>query len=130
MAHLDQPVTAEDVEQVFGALLNRPVNNDAWKKGIVGTGVRVGDFMASVRRSPELRARVFKEAGATMPSPNRIEDQRFRLPGQLAVTPPRPARFLLIGSCLMDTWPSVISAAEPGCRSTGSCSTTPPPCRP
>ena len=114
MAHLDQPVTAEDVERVFQAILHRPVNNDDWRARIVGSGVSVGDFMTSVRNSPELKARVFREAGAAMPSPNRVEDQRFRLPDQLSITPLRPARFLLIGSCLMDSWPAVISAAEPG----------------
>ncbi|MBI0534858.1 HAD-IIIC family phosphatase [Roseomonas sp. KE2513] len=114
MAHLDQPITAEDVEWVFRAILNRPVNNDEWKAKIVGSRVKVGDFMTSVRRSPEMIKRVVQEAGATMPSPNRIDDYRFRLPDRLATAPARPARFLLIGSCLMDSWPAIITAAEPG----------------
>ncbi|TPG53501.1 HAD-IIIC family phosphatase [Roseomonas nepalensis] len=114
MAHLDQPVTEEDVERVFQAILHRPVNNDDWKRRVVGSGVRCGDFVASVRNLPEMAAKVMRAAGVTPPSPDRVPDARFRLPDHLRVTRPGPPRFLLIGSCLMDRWPAFIAAGMPG----------------
>jgi FkbH-like protein len=118
MSKLDQPVSREDVEAVFQALLNRPVGDEGWTERVVAQGVTLGHLLASVRCAPELGAQILAEAGAEVPPPGRLDDHRFRLPGQLAVAPGRPPRVLLIGSCLMNPWNRVIQESEPGAEIT------------
>lgn len=114
MSKLDQPVSREDVEGVFQALLRRPVGDEGWTQEVVAGGVTLGHLLASVRCAPELGAQILAEAGALVPPAERLDDHRFRLPGQLATGPARAPRVLLIGSCLMNPWTAVIQADDPG----------------
>jgi hypothetical protein len=44
-----------------------------------------------------------------------IPDQVYRCPQDLAVTPLKLRRVLIIGSCLVMEWPDFIKTATPGC---------------
>lgn len=42
-----------------------------------------------------------------------IDDYRYRIPDQLRREPSKPTKLLLIGSCLLDSWPDTLRAHEP-----------------
>ncbi|HEY1772218.1 MAG TPA: HAD-IIIC family phosphatase [Gammaproteobacteria bacterium] len=45
----------------------------------------------------------------------KIHDRLFRCPTDLSITPLRPRRIVIIGSCLASGWPAAIKTAETGC---------------
>lgn len=47
----------------------------------------------------------------------RIEDRVYRCPQDLAVTPTKLNRIIIVGSCLMAGWPDVVAKETPGCPS-------------
>ena len=109
-------MSADDVEALFRTILRRPVNNEAWKASVVERGGSIVSLISQLRKSEELKAKVVAEAGAVLPSTQRIDDYQFRLPQQLSQSSLPVKKVLLIGSCLLNSWQQVIESQYSGLK--------------
>src|SRR5690349_20424566 len=103
-SQLSAPLTENDVELLFQAILKRPVNDEVFKKDAAARGSSLLDFVIELRESDEhaLRMRAEWEALSVRKQRQFRDPLYYRVPQDLLVTSHPVRRVLVIGSCLSE----------------------------
>ena len=109
------PLTGEDIQAVYRALHHReisPIEIENW----LSTGVNLETLLKGSLNSREFRDRLARENNIVLDefrwSKDYLEHNgpRFRVPRELQVTPTPLKRVLLVGHCLLESWPVRLKA--------------------
>jgi len=108
-SHLDSRAGERDIEELFQLLLNRPVNNDEYKKNLVARGVSVGDLTKQILGSAEFQKKFLLKKGISHSAEEAVDDHQYRIPKYLQISSSKVKKVLIIGSCLMNEWEDFIT---------------------
>jgi FkbH-like protein len=118
LANLDLPLTENDVEALFQAILRRPVGDDQFRKDLVSRRITSRELAVELRNCAELRLQMGDELES-----DKINNQKelrdalfFRSPLDFVVTATQIRRILIVGSCLSEAWADRIRFAQPACQ--------------
>ena len=109
---LSKTVTRTEVEELFQIFLDRSVGNDDYTDKLIQSGITVSTLIRELRNCEEFANKRTQELGVSY-SKRMIDRINYRTPDTLQVSGGGQLRsVLLIGSCLMDPWPKVLSASN------------------
>ena len=115
---LNDPVTAEDVHDLFRIVLRREYgNNNSFLNWLVERRVPVRNLLKNMLVSEEfiaLQDRLSKERNDLRNDLSGIDGPTYRTPKDLEVTSGNKHNILLIGSCLLDDWKGYLSEGDNG----------------
>lgn len=104
-ASMSQPVTTEDVHDLFRIILGREVPaGDKTVASFVAGAVPLEKAIRQFIGSEEFKKRFLKNTGIPLPSPDLRPFQEIRNPKHLHRSGFKPQKVLLVGSCLMEHW--------------------------
>jgi FkbH-like protein len=109
---IDAPLNEDDIDVLFNVILRRSVNNDYFKKDLVDRGTTWRQLIIGLRDSEELAIHIANERGYCLAAAT-INDYQYRIPNNLSASPANVRKVILVGSCLLDDWPSEIMIHDP-----------------
>ncbi|MBV9859807.1 MAG: HAD-IIIC family phosphatase [Alphaproteobacteria bacterium] len=116
LANLDRVLVENDVEELFLAILKRPVNSEEYKKELVARRYTIRQLLYELRASEELRLGVRAEIEA-WDKQRALRSVFFRVPQDLVVEKTAVRRILIVGSCLSVEWENWIRSTDTPCQS-------------